>query len=703
MDRLRTDFSMTRGHEMIIDHEFGIARERLVPVELQMLQNSRPPRLLPVEWFEMDGMVSFRYALNGRKMLSHRLQLQPVSMQQFYTLLLAVVEALDECKHYMLRPEGCLLSDRFLFVGEQLTDIRLAYMPLRDNTGLERDYGSLLTLIAGLSAYVSSIDGTGLQLILQLANEREYPCQELRVLLLRLIGEGGQADVHELKGHRNPQANRSGGVTADNNPDYDANGQLQSAKTRLNRLSGLPLDVSANKVRNERFPSNSSDRWNGEPGWNASSSLSGNEKEKAEAVLNVRQSSSRTPQEWPNSSMSVVSETGSHSWGYEALGQEKANESESHWSEEDPYEGSYAEQSAEGQAIDGVAAADSRGKWIKSALITLAAALSWRYLYLASPGKSSLYICLGLSMMGLAGLLFIWLKKPKGIAMESWNAAVDEEEFNPVSQLLDKRKRWGQAGPARKEEGRSSATIKKTDFLYQGGGRLDAAEEAGFPSINEYRTSGSSCVSEGYPAAASFPARPYEGAASTGGPELGSSLSQGSSHISVDRNSSLPVQGGRYFPDSPSMTGHAAHERSWPDAGIDGSDAGEDGHIRISEEATVMLGGPESSGESVMGELFLYREWQGKEQRLPWNGEHYLVGRAEDQVSYTEPAAGVSRLHLEIEPLNGGKFQVKDLGSRNGSLLNGAAMIPYKMYPVSEGDILQLAGTDGPRYAFKRT
>ena len=64
---------------------------------------------------------------------------------------------------------------------------------------------------------------------------------------------------------------------------------------------------------------------------------------------------------------------------------------------------------------------------------------------------------------------------------------------------------------------------------------------------------------------------------------------------------------------------------------------------------------------------------------------------------YQEAAKGVSRVHLELEWSNG-NVQVKDVGSRNGTYLNGQLMIAYKAYPLRAGDKLQLASLEGPVY-----
>lgn len=191
----RIDFVHGRGHEMILDKEGGISRGDLDELEINMLRSQRIPCLLPVEWMEMDGHVTFRYALNGKKMLLHRLQQEPLTMEQYYGLLLRVVSALLECRDYMLRPEGCLLGDTFLFVGDNLEDLSFVYVPLKRRKG-ENDPGDdLLALLARWAAYVDVVNGEGLRSLLHPFNSNRWPLAELRRVLLELLGKQQTAKV----------------------------------------------------------------------------------------------------------------------------------------------------------------------------------------------------------------------------------------------------------------------------------------------------------------------------------------------------------------------------------------------------------------------------------------------------------------------------------------------------------------------------
>lgn len=73
-------------------------------------------------------------------------------------------------------------------------------------------------------------------------------------------------------------------------------------------------------------------------------------------------------------------------------------------------------------------------------------------------------------------------------------------------------------------------------------------------------------------------------------------------------------------------------------------------------------------------------------------GERFLIGRNAGSVHYVIEREEVSRIHCEIVRADDG-FEVTDLGSLNGTLLNGQPMLPFKPYPFRPGDVLQVTGT----------
>jgi pSer/pThr/pTyr-binding forkhead associated (FHA) protein len=118
-------------------------------------------------------------------------------------------------------------------------------------------------------------------------------------------------------------------------------------------------------------------------------------------------------------------------------------------------------------------------------------------------------------------------------------------------------------------------------------------------------------------------------------------------------------------------------------------------------EATQWLGGA-GRPDGTTGIYWLERRAGTRVEPLSFEGTTMRIGRAGESVQIVDRSPGVSRIHLELTHANG-EVSAKDMGSRNGSTLNGEAMIPYKTYKLQEGDLLQLAGTGGPVYELKRS
>ncbi|WP_308722542.1 DUF6382 domain-containing protein [Paenibacillus polysaccharolyticus] len=80
----------------------------------------------------------------------------------------------------------------------------------------------------------------------------------------------------------------------------------------------------------------------------------------------------------------------------------------------------------------------------------------------------------------------------------------------------------------------------------------------------------------------------------------------------------------------------------------------------------------------------------GGSKRVDVKGASFVIGRAADMVQYVDNSTGVSRAHVELSRSKSG-YALKDLGSVNGTMLQGNLLAPYKEYPLTDGDTFILA------------
>lgn len=503
MKQFRTDFAMNRGHEMTVDREKGIFRHELDELELQMLHSQQVPYLLPIDWFEMDGKVTFRYSLSGMKMIVHRLQQEPITMEQYYGILLAVSDALLECNDYMLRPECCMLSDQFIFIGDRLDDIRLVYLPLKngEESGLQPGDG-MLSLAVRWTTYIEKIDGDGLKRIVQLLNQSRTPISDLRETLLDLIayGHGGRA------------FNDSEPVSRQKEQSYMQHEYEQPVAKPV------------------------------------------------EPVLQAQKTADSNSTELPP-----------------------------YVDEPEPIEGKRP------------------GKWMGITAWALAAACVWRFLYMSNPSQTNLLISAAMSLLLLAGLLYAW-KRKSSLLIRNKDSEDGQEWLEPLSAPLPASASW-----------KARSELEPLDI------------------------------------------------------DIPSSTTSSMGNYAVPPRASQLMQLPRRKELAPT-TVLSQNENKF-------------------DEVTALLGADERQS-------WLSRVWNGHEEKIALDAESFKIGRSSEGVGYSEDAEGVSRLHLEIERINGA-HHAKDLGSRNGSLLNGKLMVPYKAYKLEAGDRIHLAGDKGPQYELK--
>ncbi|MUK87042.1 FHA domain-containing protein [Ornithinibacillus sp. L9] len=88
----------------------------------------------------------------------------------------------------------------------------------------------------------------------------------------------------------------------------------------------------------------------------------------------------------------------------------------------------------------------------------------------------------------------------------------------------------------------------------------------------------------------------------------------------------------------------------------------------------------------------------GKMNTVVINSNNFLIGRNADSVHFAEDATGVSRIHAEIIKIDATSYGLKDLGSKNGTKLNGNPLVPYKVYALNENDEIVLGKAN---YIFK--
>ncbi|WP_235949795.1 DUF6382 domain-containing protein [Paenibacillus apii] len=181
------------------------------------------------------------------------------------------------------------------------------------------------------------------------------------------------------------------------------------------------------------------------------------------------------------------------------------------------------------------------------------------------------------------------------------------------------------------------------------------------------------------------------------GPEFGMSRGFGTLQPSIGRKREKLGGFQRFNPapiDPNKRVMAGIHEFEWDGAEIE---AAEDyPNAAVSDPATMLLSN-EQAPASEQAKLregavpYLERREEGSEnpEKIELNRTSFIIGRSPEVAQYMEASEGASRVHAEIFR-SGGGYVLKDLDSRNGTRFQGEAMVPYKEYPLTDGDVFTI-------------
>ncbi|MBB6730974.1 DUF6382 domain-containing protein [Cohnella zeiphila] len=353
-----------------------------------------------------------------------------------------------------------------------------------------------------------------------------------------------------------------------------------------------------------------------------------------------------------------------------------------------------AERSGEKQekkTLANPAADHSRRRVLMLTGTVMVLALIWKFLYMPHPDRRSLLIATGLSLLTIAAAYGIWKGNVWAKANRSLFAGREGAESDKIADVP------GDASGVREEALWSRSRAQAGMWP-----REEAAAEQEASSRRNGEEASSGGASDGDRQGTRWPSRFGEEAERPIGwggasDEKEWSNVKGMVHSSVgaesagsDRTGFRGWQGGG---GNEEREGSRMAWSDWPAEERVGFDSvplePHTSWLSADGNETALL---PADGSLSAKEPFLEWESDGVKRKIRLQGESIVIGRSKDAAQHVDETQGVSRAHLEL--VRGeGTWRAKDLGSRNGSWLNGVPMAPYESYPLQEGDSIQIASS----------
>lgn len=187
MKTIKVDYEMDNGHIMTIEGKSStpFVSSNMHQLEMNMLHANKVPSLLPITWNEVDGILTFSYSIQSYKQFLHSYQLKSLSMLEYYSILLSLVDCLATCYDYMLRPECCLIDEKLIYINPLNGSASLVYIPFVDQE--DHVQHQLLFLAVKWSQLVKELDHSSYQKLLVELAGGNVTINRVRQLLLDLI------------------------------------------------------------------------------------------------------------------------------------------------------------------------------------------------------------------------------------------------------------------------------------------------------------------------------------------------------------------------------------------------------------------------------------------------------------------------------------------------------------------------------------
>lgn len=192
---LQYDYSNINGKSLIFFIGSEMGNSELSEIQVKMLQVNNIPRVLPLEIEEMDFKVRLRFNLGSKKALKY--YLDGISINQYFQLLLNIAMTIKDSKLYMLNEDNYILKSDFIFIGSNLNDIYLTYLPIKNLSDKMDFRAELLNLATELITYVNKIEGNEFQDLISFMKKGDFNIADLIERLLLIINKVNKAQTEQ--------------------------------------------------------------------------------------------------------------------------------------------------------------------------------------------------------------------------------------------------------------------------------------------------------------------------------------------------------------------------------------------------------------------------------------------------------------------------------------------------------------------------
>jgi hypothetical protein len=186
---LQYDYIHKSSDYLIFSKKENLHSSELADLQVKMLQANSIPKLLPLEIEENDLIVQLRYNFSAKRMLSHSLKGQKLSLHEYYKLLFSIASVLDDSKNYMLNEASYIIHEDFIYIGSDYEDLYLIYVPIYSLPEKKKVREEMKSLAMNLIGSLQELQGDSLQELLNYFKQENFSLTDFRRNLVHLMNK----------------------------------------------------------------------------------------------------------------------------------------------------------------------------------------------------------------------------------------------------------------------------------------------------------------------------------------------------------------------------------------------------------------------------------------------------------------------------------------------------------------------------------
>ncbi|PAV28975.1 hypothetical protein CIL05_13420 [Virgibacillus profundi] len=188
LDEYYIDYLESNGAYMKLrkTSDTGFRSDDFQELQLKMIQSNNIPRLLPMSFEEVNDQTTVFYKIEGLRRLRPFSKERPLTMQEYYSLFINIIQALQDSNNNMLSDHRFVLHEDFIFIGNGYHQVYLTYLPLKEAENNKSVYESLKELLLNMASEVQGLNGVQFKMILSYIKDSGFSLQGIKELLSRL-------------------------------------------------------------------------------------------------------------------------------------------------------------------------------------------------------------------------------------------------------------------------------------------------------------------------------------------------------------------------------------------------------------------------------------------------------------------------------------------------------------------------------------